>query len=173
MLVGDDLVRLAVLLVEVKGEFETRREAACSVTGRPRSLISDVPHETSPALLAYPTQPSVPIQDHLVVMVDEVQIDQHLTVACHQWVREHAAHQAAPVDDAAGGVVALVAVGRRCETQPRGITLHQCHDHVPVGGVITDQAVRVNHSDIARVGYYHNGYFRHIVGRARLASFRL
>jgi hypothetical protein len=109
----------------VENELEARREAACQSPGIP----APDPRRTrqSAALLRIQTA-TVPIRDDFVVAVDQPEVDQHLSVAGHRQVREHAAHQAIPIGDAARGVVALVAVGRRGEAQA-AVTLHQRSDH--------------------------------------------
>jgi hypothetical protein len=104
--------------------------------------------------------------------VDQPEVDQHLTVVRHRQVREYAAHQAVPVGDAARGVVALVTVGRRGEAQRRALAPHQRGDHLRVGGIATDQAVRADGPDIAGAGHRLRGRIRHVVGGVRLLSVR-
>ena len=172
---GHDLVGLAAGAVEVKNELEARSQSALPVTGHSRPLIPDVPREAPPSLLAHPFEPRIPIRSHLVVAVDEAQIDQYLAFARHRQMCEHTAHQAIPIVDTARGVVALVAVGRRGEAQLRRLTVHQRGDHAPVAGVATDQAMLTDTPDIAGTGHRQDGRVRHIVRSVRLISvwFRL
>ena len=90
-----------------------------------------------------------------------------MTVVGHRQLREHAAHQGIPIGDAAGGVVALVAVGRRREAQRHALARHQGGDHVGVGGVAADQAMRADGPDVARAGYRRGRNLRHVVGVVR------
>ena len=82
--------------------------------GEPRPLVPDVEAEAAPALLPHPVEPALPVGLPLVVAVDQPEIDQDLAVVRHdiRKVPEDALHQRVPVADAAGRVVALVAVGR-------------------------------------------------------------
>ena len=100
--------------------------------------------------------------------MDQSEVDQHLAIGGHGQLVEHAAHQAVPVGDVARCVVALVAVGGRSEAQAREVTLHQRSDHVAVGGVATDQAVRADGPNIADSRNCHDGCFWHIVSSVRL-----
>ena len=53
------------------------------------------------------------------------------------------------------------------------VALHQRSDHIQVGGVATNQAVRADGPDIAGARHRHDGCFRHIVCGIRFLSVRL
>ncbi len=97
--------------------------------------------------------------------MDQPKIDQHLSVVRHRQMCEHTAHQDIPIGNAAGGVVALVAIRRRGEAKLRGVTLHQRGDHGWVGGVATDQPVRADGPDISLARHRHHWRVRYVIGR--------
>ena len=164
---GTILLGLRACAVEVEDELEARREATVPVAGQSRPLVPDVPGEAPPALAAHPVEPAVPVRDDFVVAVDQPEVDQHLAVGGHRQLREHAAHQGVPIGDAAGGVVALVAVGRRGEAQRARSPAISAATTVGVGGVAADQAMRAQRQTSPGRDTGFDRRIRHVVSGVR------
>jgi hypothetical protein len=86
--------------------------------------------------------------------VDQPEVHQHLSIGPQgrPEMREHALHQRVPVRDAAGRVVALVAVGRAGEEQRRAVIAHDAGDGGGVGAVAAEQAVLAEQPEVAGAG---------------------
>lgn len=85
--------------------------------------------------------------------MDEAEIDQHLSGPIHERHRrgKHPLHERIPVRNAAGGVIALVGVGRTGKEQRRTLARYQRGDHGRVGRVAADQTVRTQLPDVTRL----------------------
>ena len=86
--------------------------------------------------------------------MDQPEVYQHLTVRPHGRVEmlEHTLHQGVPIRAAAGGVVALVPIGRAGEQQRGAVVAHHVRHQGGVGAVAAEQAMVAQQPEVAGTG---------------------